>query len=235
MHQSWHDLLFMHWALPAEVVAGKLPAGLTLDTYEGAAYVGVVPFSMRNVRPRYVPAVPWLSFFPELNVRTYVYRDERPGVYFFSLDAANPVAVGLARTFFHLPYFNAVMHSETVGEGLFGPTVRYRSTRADRRAPPAELQVEYAPTGASRVALPGSLEYFLTARYCLYATDRRGAVIRGEIDHPPWQLQPASAATARNTMINSIAPDEERQPPHLLFVKALDVLVWLPRPVASVL
>src|ERR1700687_1753738 len=109
MHQEWHDLLFMHWRVPYDALRQIVPQTLPLDTFDGDAWIAVVPFEMRNVRWRFLPAVPRLSFFPELNVRTYVTLNQRPGVYFFSLDAANPLAVEIARTLFHLPYQNATM------------------------------------------------------------------------------------------------------------------------------
>ena len=119
MHQTWHDLLFMHWRVPAESLRQHLPTALSLDTFDDSAWIGIVPFRMSDVRPRFLPALPWLSAFPELNVRTYVTLDGRPGVWFFSLDAGNPLAVWIARAWFKLPYFTADITSSTRGRGGF--------------------------------------------------------------------------------------------------------------------
>lgn len=223
MHQSWHELLFMHWRIPPDALRHVVPTSLPVDTFDGSAWVGIVPFNMRNVRPRFFPAVPFLSFFPELNVRTYVTLDRRPGVYFFSLDAANPAAVALARTFFHLPYQNATMSCEVNGE-----TVHYASTRTDSRAAPAYFRAAYRPQGASFIAAQDTLEYFLTARYCLY-TSWHGSVLRAEIHHRPWQLQDAECEIETNTMTEQIGLTLPNEPPHLLFSKHLDMVTWLPR------
>lgn len=224
MHQSWHDLLFIHYRVPAELLRALVPASLPLDTFRGEAYVGVVPFRMANVRPRFLPPLPWLSFFPELNVRTYVTLDQRPGVYFFSLDAGNRAAVEIARAWFHLPYFKATMECRARdGE------VRYSSTRSDPRGKAAVLRAQYAPTGPVFLAERDSLEYFLTARYCLYTLNARQGVLRAEIQHKPWELQPARLQAQANTMLDPLGLSLPPEAPHLLFVKKLHVLVWPPK------
>src|SRR5690242_3353109 len=163
MTQIWHELLFAHWPISPEILRPLIPPVLALDTYEQQAWVGIVPFRMTYVRPRGVPPVPGLSAFPELNVRTYVTLNGIPGVYFFSLDAGNAIAVALARRLAHLPYFNAQMSSKRVGE-----TVHYHSLRTHRAAPSAELLASYRPIAPVVYAQPGSLEHWLTERYCLY-------------------------------------------------------------------
>jgi uncharacterized protein len=221
MYQSWHDLLFMHWRVPVASLRRKIPAALEIDTFDGDAWLAVVPFRMSNIHPRGLFSVPWLSAFAELNVRTYVTAGGRPGVWFFSLDAANPLAVWLARTWFKLPYFNAQMRCDQ----RTGGGISYASVRTHRDAPPAELRMRYAPAGEPFEAAPGTLEYFLTARYCLY-TAHNDAVYRGEIDHAPWPLQYASADIDRNTMPDAhglTIPDAQ---PHLLFTRDIDVRVW---------
>lgn len=223
MHQAWHDLLFMHWRVPLESLQSIVPAGLPLDTFDGGAYIGVVPFMMRDVRPRFIPAVPRLSFFPELNVRTYVTLDGRPGVYFFSLDAANPIAVEIARALFHLPYQNATMECIENGE-----TIHYASTRTDSRAAPAYFRAIYHPTGTTFIPEKNSLEYFLTARYCLYTTDAHGNILRGEIHHNPWQLQFADAEIETNTMTEPVGLKLPNEPPLLHFSKTIEMVAWLP-------
>ncbi len=226
MHQSWHELAFMHWRVPFDALRPHIPASLPLDTIDGSAWLGVVPFEMRNVRPRFLPAVHGLSSFPELNVRTYVTLNNRPGVFFFSLDAANPIAVEIARTLFHLPYQNATMECLVQDQ-----TAHYGSTRTDARGAPAYFRVRYRPIGAPFVAPHGSLEYLLTARYCLYTTDARGTVLRAEIHHPPWQLQHAECEIETNTMGAQIGLELADHPDHLLFAKQIETVAWLPRPV----
>jgi hypothetical protein len=219
MRQSWSDLLFAHWAFPAAAVRPLIPAGLELQTWEGKAWIGVVPFRMHGVRPRWLPAVPWLSAFPELNVRTYVTRDGKPGVWFFSLDAANPVAVWIAQQMFHLPYRNAQMTCQSDREGW----VNYHSVRSDGTT---ILKARYRPVDEPVPAATGSLDDWLTARYCLYAADPRGNIYRGEIDHPAWPLQRAEATIETNTMLQPLGLDVPPVPPLLHFSRRLDVVVW---------
>ena len=225
----WHDLLFMHWPVPAAALRPLIPAGLDLDTFAGDAWLGIVPFRMTGIRHRVGPALPWLSAFAELNVRTYVTRGGRPGVWFFSLDAANPVAVRAARWRFHLPYFDARMAADP--DGPAGDGVRYRSVRTHRGAAAAAFAARYRPTGPAHRAAAGTLEHWLTERYCLYAADARGGVHRGEIDHAPWPLQPAEAKVRRNTMADPLGvalPDGSA--PLLHFARRVDVVAWELRP-----
>lgn len=229
MAMEWRDLLFAHWSVPAALLRGLIPAPLTVDTYDGTAWLGVVPFRMTGVRPRMVPSLPWISSFAELNVRTYVTIGGRPGVWFFSLDAANPLAVRAARAGFHLPYFDARMRCEAVGDGI-----RYTSERTHRGAAPAALRAEYRPTGPVYQSEPGTLEHWLTERYCLYAANRAGRVFRGEIMHAPWPLQPAEAELSLNMMTTQIGmrPPPGSVKPLLHFARYIDVVAWLPRRVA---
>ena len=219
MRMTWHDLLFMHFRVPADPLAALLPSGLELDRYDGEAWIGVVPFRMSDVAPRGVPAIPWLSAFPELNVRTYVVAEDKPGVWFFSLDATNPIAVRVARTVFHLNYLDARIQQHWQ-QGWYA----YHSQRTHRGAAPAELKLRYRGDGQPFRAQPGTLAYWLTARYCLYAASRHGQVYRGEIDHPPWDLEEATAEVNINTMLSSLGL--EATEPHLLFAKEIRVVAW---------
>src|SRR4051794_32846618 len=229
MAQRWHDLLFAHWPVPMEALRPAIPATLEIDTYEGQAWIGVVPFRMSGVRPRWVPSVPWLSAFPELNVRTYV-RDRsptpsgalsKPGVFFFSLDAGNPVAVAIARSVFHLPYFHARMAANRQGDAI-----HYTSQRLHSEASPAEWHGRYWPTGTVFHAEPGSLAHWLTERYSLYTTDRHARIYRCEIHPPPWPLQPAAAEIARDTMTQPPGIVRPDVPPLLHFSRLQEVIVW---------
>jgi uncharacterized protein YqjF (DUF2071 family) len=223
MAQSWHDLLFAHWPVEAEKLRALIPERLEIDSFDGQAWLAVVPFRMTGVRLRGTPAVPWLSTFPELNVRTYVTYGERPGVWFFSLDAGNPLAVSIARCWFHLPYFRAQMScSERNG------WTQYRSERTHRRAPAGVLEGRYRPNGETFSPQRGSLEYFLTERYCLYTTDWHSQIIRGEIHHSPWRLQAAEAEFSANSMAEASGITLPARKPLLHFAKRQDVVVWRP-------
>src|SRR5713226_6678110 len=222
MAQSWHDLLFAHWPVDAAVLRPLLPPQLQIDIFEGHAWLAVVPFRMTGVRLRVTPPVPWLSAFPELNVRTYVTCGGKPGVWFFSLDAGNSLAVAIARAWFHLPYFRARM-SCTERDGW----IQYHSERTHRGAPAGLLMGRYRPVDDTFFPHHGTLEYFLTERYCLYTADGRGQIIRVEIHHAPWPLQRAEAEFSRISMSESLEIALISQP-LLHFARRQDVLVWPP-------
>ena len=221
LHMRWLSLLFMHWAVPAETLRPLIPPRLELDTFDNSAWLGVVPFEMRDVYPRWTTSVPGLSHFPELNLRTYVRADGKPGVWFFSLDAGNRVAVRLARAGFNLPYFDAAMGCVEIGE-----TVYYQSKRTHQGAAPTEFVAHYKPVGEP--VAPDDLTTFLTERYCLYSADAHGNVYRGEIHHLPWTLQPAHAEVQVNRMTEQIGVKLPATEPLLHFSKELTVLAWLP-------
>jgi uncharacterized protein YqjF (DUF2071 family) len=226
MEQRWHELLFAHWALPPGDLRRLVPASLPLDLYGGEAWIGVVPFRMSNVTPRGVPPLPGLSAFPELNVRTYVTLDGKPGVFFFSLDAGNPVAAAAARTL-HLPYYYAWMGVRRQREWI-----EYASRRLPPGARPAELRARYRPIGPVYNALPGSLVHFLTERYCLYAVDRRGRVSRLEIHHPPWPLQDAEVEIELNTTTAPLGLRLPETGPLLHYAARQDMVAWPPEATA---
>jgi len=226
MAQSWHDLLFAHWPVDVAALHPFLPSKLRIDTFEGRAWLAVVPFRMTGVRMRGAPVVPWLSAFPELNVRTYVTFGGKPGVWFFSLDAGNSVAVAIARAWFHLPYFRARMNCAE-REGW----IYYQSERTHRGAPAGLLEGRYRPLGEVFRPQHGTLEHFLTERYCLYTTNWRGQIIRGEIHHPPWPLQRAEAEFAGNSMTASLGIALALRP-LLHFARRQNVLVWPPSKIA---
>jgi uncharacterized protein YqjF (DUF2071 family) len=224
MAQSWHDLLFAHWPVEQAALRRHIPPKMEIDTFQGQAWLGVVPFRMSGVRLRGTPAVPWLSAFPELNVRTYVVANSKPGVWFFSLDAANRIAVALARAWFHLPYFRARMSCEERSGWI-----EYKCARSHRGAACGVLNGRYRAIGEKFSAAPGSLEHFLTERYCLYTTDGVGQVISGEIHHAPWPLQAAEAELVSNTMPEAAGIYLAPAKPLLHFSKRQDVVVWQPQ------
>ena len=218
MTQSWHDLLFAHWRVDVTMLRARVPAVLPLDVYYGEAWIGIVPFRMTNVAPRGVPPVPLVSSFPELNVRTYVTVEGKPGVYFFSLDAGNALAVAAARTLFGLPYFSADMQVAEVGG-----RIHYRSQRTGG---PAAFEASYRPVGPEQVSHPGTLEHFLTERYCLYTATPAGRVTRVEIHHPAWALQAAEAEFHVNTMADAAGLSLPASPPLLHFARRQDTVAW---------
>jgi uncharacterized protein len=222
MTQSWHDLLFAHWPADANQLRALVPAALPLDLFDGQAWVAIVPFHMTNVAPRGVPSLPWVSAFPELNVRTYVTVGGKPGVYFFSLDAASAAAVTAARMLFGLPYYLARMTVVPAGD-----EIDYESTRVVTSGDAAEFAATYRPIGPPAPPSPGTLEHFLTERYCLYTADG-DTVRRVDIHHPPWPLQPAAARIRTNTMASAIGIDLPAREPLLHFAKRQDVVAWLP-------
>jgi hypothetical protein len=223
MAQSWHDLLFAHWPVQAAMLRPHVPTGLEIDAFEGQAWLGIVPFRMSGVRLRWTPALPGVSAFPELNVRAYVKAQGKAGVWFFSLDAANAIAVAAARWSFHLPYFRARMKCEEKNGWI-----HYLSERTHRGAPAAVLEGRYRPVGDSFEAQRGGLDHFLTERYCLYSTSN-GRVYRGEIHHPPWRLQLGEAEFVRNSMAEADGLVLPKHAPLLHFARRQDMVAWAPQ------
>jgi uncharacterized protein YqjF (DUF2071 family) len=217
MFMRWHDLLFLHWPTPAELIRPLIPRQLEIETFDGWCWIGIVPFQMSGVRPRYVP----MSFaFPELNVRTYVKTAGRNGVWFFSLDAASWTAVRAAR-WFGLPYYDARMTVQLDGEA-----VHYQSVRVHKGAAPAEFRASYRPTGPVYHALPGTLDHWLTERYCLYSAATRDQVVYGDIHHRPWALQPAEVELRVNTMTEPIGIELPDKSPISHFARYQEVVAW---------
>jgi uncharacterized protein YqjF (DUF2071 family) len=215
MGQTWEDMLFAHWRVPAEEVRAHVPAGLEVDEHDGSAWLGITPFRLTGLRGRGLLPLPYLSSFLELNVRTYVRTEDKPGIWFFSLDASSRAAVEAARRTYHLPYFHARMSAARRGEWI-----DYECARIAE--PGRVFSGRYRPTGAVFHAQPGSLEWFLAERYCLYTTDARGRLARAEIHHEPWALQPAEAEVD----LASIAPLELDGDPLLHVSRRQDVVIW---------
>jgi uncharacterized protein YqjF (DUF2071 family) len=221
MGQSWERLLFMHWPLEPQVLRPAVPAELPIDTFEGRAWIAITPFDVRALRLRGTPPIPWISHFPELNVRTYTTVDGRAGIWFLSLDAGSAPAVAAARRAYRLPYFRARMHLACHRE-----RISYRSSSESPNRPRAALHVKYTPTGPRFTAPPGTLEHFLVERYCLYALDDAQRLHRADIHHPPWQLQPAAATIHENTMTAPFGIELPAAPPLLHYAQRQDVVIW---------
>jgi len=224
MRPQWNDLLFLHWDFSPEHVAPLLPDGLELDLFDGRAYVGLVPFEMANVIPRFVPDLGRLGYFysrfPELNVRTYVLRDGVPGVWFFSLDAASSLATATARLWFKLPYFKARMRMKRNANRFDFWSKRLWPTPTN-----ALCHAKWEICGEERAAHPDSLEEFLVERYVLYS-QRGGQLFRGRVYHEPYALQSARVSMLRETNLQAAGFSRPDSEPHVLYSRGVSVEVW---------
>jgi uncharacterized protein YqjF (DUF2071 family) len=228
MRQDWSLLLFLHWEVPAEPLRPLLPAGLDLDLYQGKAFVGLVPFTMSGVRPVGLPPVPLVSRFHETNVRTYVHVQGRdPGVWFFSLDAASPLAVVLARAWTHLPYHHARMSltRDSPGSGTASEVISYSSERLWPGPKPASCAVRCVPNGPAAPAEAGTLEHFLAERYLLYAA-HRGRLVRGQVHHTPYRLQAADVTLLDESLLSAAGILRPGVPPIAHFSRGVRVEVF---------
>lgn len=226
MYQKWHKLLFLHWEVDAAMIQRTLPPGLTVDTYEGKAFIGFVPFFMRGIRPRFVPPVPGISNFLEANVRTYVYSaDGTPGVWFYSLDANQWLAVKVARQFFRLPYMHAKMSAEET-DGFVDYQFRRQHSALD-------VRFRYRGVGETVSAEPGSLNFFLAERYILFAY-KGGQLYSGQVHHTPYQLSSAEL-THHDTHLFTLDgfPAPNRPPDSALYSPGVDVDVYSLKPVPT--
>ncbi|MEM8867198.1 MAG: DUF2071 domain-containing protein [Verrucomicrobiota bacterium] len=227
LYQSWKSLLFLHWQIDPATIQTRLPQGLEIDTFQGKAYLGVVPFYMHALRPRFGPPCPGISYFPELNLRTYV-RDAtgRKGVWFFSLDAHSKLSVWIARTFFSLPYRYATM-SYSIDQDQ---TTQMRSQRQGE----ALQTFSYRPTQRIGPARAGSLEAFLVERYRFYSASSKGQLFIGELTHAPYDLHQADVSQYSKTLfaINGFAtPDTP--PCHIVYSPGVSVKAFAIRKLSS--
>ncbi|MBD5778912.1 DUF2071 domain-containing protein [Pelagicoccus sp. NFK12] len=216
LQQVWRDLLFLHWEMDVKDLRPLIPASLDIDTFDGKAWIAVVPFSMQGVAPRACPKPKSVSDFPEINIRTYVVKDGMPGVWFFSLDIPNRLPVWIARRFFHLPYFLADM------------TVQHRNNhtyyRSDRRDRSFEASFHGLQT---HQAVSGSFETWASERYCFYAQSDKGKLYRAEVQHPQWPLMTAQCEIHKNSMLDAFPVGEQHS--SILYSKSLPVVAWLPQ------
>ena len=217
MHQHWGKLLFLHWRIEEELLRPLIPATLEIDTFDGSAWIAVTPFTMWGIRASFLPPIPGASALHEVNVRTYVHLDGVPGVWFFSLDAANALAVWGARNFYHLPYFQAEMSLEQKGK-----VIEYSSKRMNS---PAEFHATWVIGNSLPQSQPGTLQFFLTERYCLY-TSHRGQLYRARIFHPPWSLESAKLSSLQSTMIEPAGLPPPDGDPLLHYSEEIGVDIW---------
>ncbi|MDX6611161.1 MAG: uncharacterized protein QOD75_347 [Blastocatellia bacterium] len=217
MHQNWGKLLFMHWRLEEKLLRPLIPPALEIDTYDGSAWIAVTPFTMWGIRASFLPPIPGTSAFHELNVRTYVHLNGVPGVWFFSLDATNTLAVWAARLTYHLPYFSADMNLEEKGK-----TIEYSSRRIDS---PAELHASWTIGEALPESEPESLQFFLTERYCLYSS-HDDHLYRARIWHEPWSLRSARLESLHSTMIEAVGLPAPEGEPLLFYSEEIAVGIW---------
>ncbi|MFC4077528.1 YqjF family protein [Salinithrix halophila] len=221
MSQTWGKALFSHWPVSVDQIRDLVPPILEIDTFDNQAWISVVPFEMSDIQLRLLPAFPLANLFPELNVRTYVIYQGKPGVFFFSCDAANPLAVVFARSIYHLPYLNARMCLAQKEE-----EIEFKSKRTHRNTPKAEFHCLYKPVSDVFFAQKDSLDYWLMERYCLYTTYHK-KLFRTNIHHLPWPLQHAEAEFIHNTMVDPwriSIPKNQR--PLLHYANSINVLAW---------
>jgi uncharacterized protein YqjF (DUF2071 family) len=225
MHQRWAELGFLHWPVSVAALRALVPPALTIDTHEGQAYVGVVPFTVTGARPMLMPPLPWVSDFHEVNVRTYVHKGGAdPGVWFFSLDASNPLVVAAARALFLLPYHHARMELDADPGGI-----DFRSERVD--AETATCDVRYEPIGQSQAAAVGSLEHFLIERYLLY-TVSENRLWQGQVHHEPYPVQAARGQILREGVVAAAGIERPEGPPPLVhFAREVNVEIFALRDV----
>ena len=220
--QTWEHLLFAHWSCDPTAMARVIPPGLELDLFEERAWLAITPFRLHGLRPRALPSIPGVNPFLETNVRTYVRRGGRAGIYFFSLDATSRAAVRGARLLNDLPYRYARGRMD-VANGL----VRYRIERRDRAHGPAQLETSYRPRGPAAEPVAGSLEHFLVERYCLFAVRDTGEIVRTDIHHRPWRIHAAEGEIRHSGLVPAaVAPLAD--PPLLHVARRQDVVVWRP-------
>jgi hypothetical protein len=219
MHQEWGKLLFMHWRISANLLRPHIPSSLEIDTYGDSAWIAITPFTMWDIRafPPYIPPVPGLDSMEELNVRTYVHYNGVPGVWFFSLDANSRAGVLGARTFFHLPYYNADIQIDGKKK------IKYRLKRRDE--PPAAFKADWSVGKALPRSQPGSREFFLTERYILY-TEFEGELFHARIHHEPWELYEAELTDFGSTMLEAKEITQPKTQPILHHAEQTSVDIW---------
>jgi len=221
MWQTWEDLLFAHWPVSSASIRALIPDELEIDTFDGQAWISIIPFLLSRVRIRCTPRIPLMNKFPEINVRTYVKAKGRSGIYFLSLDAANPLITAIAKQWYRLPYHPASMQFERRGDTIDIRSRRWRSSPAA-----AQFSAAYRPDSAVFMAQPGTLEHWLTERYTLFCLCRRSKkVYAAYVYHEPWNLQKVFVTLRENTMTHGLFPLPE-EPYLCLYSRGVQSIVW---------
>ncbi|MFD2371554.1 YqjF family protein [Brevibacillus sp. GCM10020057] len=221
MWQTWEHLLFAHWPVPCDLLRPLIPAEIEVDTFDGQAWISIIPFLLTGVRIRFTPRIPFTHTFPEINVRTYVKAGGKSGIYFLSLDAANPLMTTIAKKWYRLPYHPATMQFRHRGEEIDVQSRRWRSPLATGR-----FSAVYRPDSAMFMPRPGSLEHWLTERYTLFCQCARSKKIYGaDVYHEPWKLQKAAVTFRENTMTHNFF-SLAGYPPLCLYARGVQSIIW---------
>lgn len=220
MRQSWRNLLFIHWPIPPEIIRPYIPSSLQIDLFNSTAWIGGVVFDMFGIYPRGLSSVSLTSKFSEVNVRTYVQHDGKPGVYFLSLDVGDWASLTIAKRWYRLPY-----HPADISIQKRGQTFYYESIRKGKNS---SLVSKGTYTPVSDIFFPkeGTLDHWLTERYCLYSTNHRDNIYCGEIHHRPWPLQKVETELSRHTLFKPFHIDVSDVQPIYHFSEGLDTLFW---------
>ena len=219
MVQQWRDLAYVHWRYPVEEVQALLPSGVEVDVHDGSAWVGLIPFSMRKIGLPRLPAVPYLGSFPEVNVRTYVRCNGKPGVWFFSLDVNRFLPALVARTTYLLPYCWGSARHFRDGDVL-KTTVRRRW--------PSTSSTHISILIGDEIEEPSDTAVFLSARWGLYSKGFRGALRYSPVDHEKWPLYSATLLNIDDSLVTSAGLSAPRGEPHVMFSPGVSVRVGLP-------
>ena len=222
MHQTWENLLFMHWPIDFDHLRSLVPPELEIDTFEGQAYVTMIPMHMNNIHLHDLPAVPGTREFPEINLRTYVRMNDEPGIFFFTIDSGSSFASWVARHTFFLPYIYSKMSFREESDGFHLESKRPNSHHAKK----AEFSGSYHPVGEEYQTREGTLEHFLVERYAMYDKGPGGDFFKGNVQHPPWRIQKAEANIEINTVPEAAGIDLGDAVPMLLFAYNTEVLCW---------
>ena len=221
MRQSWRNFLFTHWPIPTEILRPHIPSALEIDTYNGSAWLGVVVFVMEGIYPRGLSSISLTPTFPEINVRTYVHYNGKPGIFFMSLDVGDWASYTIAKRWYRLPYKKADISFQKEGQTFYCQSVRKGKTN-----PPISFQVKYTPVSEVYFPKEGTLDHWLTERYCLFSTNNGINIFCGEIHHRPWPLQKVEAEISRNTLLTPFKIDGTEVQPIYHFSKGVDTFFW---------
>ncbi|MFA4133034.1 MULTISPECIES: YqjF family protein [unclassified Brevibacillus] len=229
MTQTWEHLLFLHWAISPASIKALIPAGLELDTYDGKAWISIIPFLLSGVRLRRMPSVPFTTTFPEINVRTYVKAKGKTGVYFLSLDTSNPLVIKIAKFWYRLPYYRAQMAFHRQAD-----RIDFTSRRLSGLSQTPSFKGSYQPLSDKFFAKEGTLVHWLTERYTLFCRcDRTKQLMFADVVHEPWQLQETAFHIRENVMTENLSISLTDTPHLALYARGVQSLIWPIRSLAD--